>query len=331
MFSEFHFLRPLWLLSLPVFALLLWGLRRRHTGDDAWRAICDPHLLPHLLVGDAAVARYGFLAVLGVAWLVVVVALAGPTWSQRAQQTYQLQKARVIALDLSLSMLAGDLQPSRLAQARFKVEDILRRNREGVTGLVAFAGDAFTVAPLTHDTATIQALLDTLEPSIMPVQGSRLDRALDKAAALLKQAGYPRGEIILVTDSPADQAAREQALKLRQQGIRVSVLMTGTVAGAPIPLKDQGFLKGQDGSIVIARLDEPSLMALAQAGGGRHALLRTDNGDLNWLLAPDDGLPLGASISRSDQETLSWREEGPWLVLLLLPLAAVAFRRGWLG
>jgi Ca-activated chloride channel family protein len=330
MLADFHFLRPLWLLALPALALLLWRLRLNRFGEDAWRAICDPPLLPHLLVKRGAAAGQGLLFLLGSAWLLAVLALAGPSGSQHELPTHQWQQARVIVLDLSRSMWAMDLPPSRLAQARFKVADILQRNREGFTGLVAFAGDAFTVAPLTRDADTILGLLGPLEPGIMPVQGSRIERGLSKAAELLEQAGHRRGAILLVTDSPADAAALDKALELRDQGIHTSVLAVGTAAGAPILLAEAGFLKDRDGGIVIARLEEDGLNALAQAGGGRYASLRTDSEDLNWLLA-DDRLPLAEPISRADQETLQWRDEGPWLILLLLPLAALAFRRGWLG
>ncbi|MFO1351035.1 MAG: VWA domain-containing protein [Gammaproteobacteria bacterium] len=325
---QFHFLRPVWLLALAPLAGLLWLLYAQRGADSAWRNACDPQLLAYLLVVRNTGNSKLKLWLLGLAWLIAVIALAGPVWLQRPHPLFQALAARIIVLDLSRSMLADDFKPSRLMRARFKINDILARSSEGQTGMVVFAGDAFVVAPLTRDTATIAALLPVLEPAVMPVQGGRITLGLRKAAELLGQAGFRHGEILLVTDS-TDLDAPATAQALRAQGLRLNVLGVGTPAGAAIPLDEGQLLKDASGNIVIARLDTAALAALAHAGGGYYATISTDDQDLRTVLAPPDS-GWDTETQRTDQNAERWREEGPWLVVLLLPVAAFAFRRGWL-
>ena len=225
--EQFHFVYPLWLVALLPLGALIWLLRTGRTDDAAWRRVVDPDLLPLLLSGDGG--RGGRLALwlLGAGWLITVLALADPTWEKRPQPLFETQQARVIVLDLSRSMNASDLKPSRLFQARLKVEDILDRKDEGQTGLVVFAGDAFDVVPLTRDADTIRAMLRVLQPELMPVQGSRAARGLEQAGKLLQQAGVARGDILLITDGLQSDAAIDQARRLQRQGYRVSVRPQG--------------------------------------------------------------------------------------------------------
>ena len=179
--EAFHFLQPLWLLAVLPMLALLWGLARPGRADNPWRRIVDAQLLPLLMAGRTGSAGRGALWLLAAGWLIAVLALANPAWERQPRPVFQTTAARVIVLDLSRSMTAPDLQPSRLARARYKVEDMLNRMGEGQTGLVVFAGDAFTVSPLTRDVNTIRALLKALDTGIMPAQGSRADLGLLKA------------------------------------------------------------------------------------------------------------------------------------------------------
>ena len=191
--SDFHFLRPLWFLALPFLLALLWLFWRQRLHSRSWQEICDPALLPHLLLGRSQRRAPWPLWLLLAGLLLTVTALAGPTWQKQPQPLLRQQSALVILLDLSRSMAAADLKPSRLVRARLKVEDILRQRREGQTALVVFAGDAFAVTPLTDDHRTIEALLASLDPEIMPVQGSEPGRALEEGAELLHRAGLSMG------------------------------------------------------------------------------------------------------------------------------------------
>ncbi len=326
--EQFHFIQPAWLLALVPLAVLLWRIHAHAGGNSPWRKIVDPRLLPLLMGEEHPGGKHVLLWPLAIGWLLAVLALANPSWEQLPQPLMQSGSARVVVLDLSRSMLAADLQPSRLVRARFKVEDILAHDDAGQTGLVVFAGDAFSVTPLTRDADTIRAQLKALDPDIMPSQGSRADLGLLKAEELLQQAGMENGQVILVADGVEGDMAARAAARLRQAGYRVSVLGVGTAAGAPLPDGKGGVTKDGSGKPLLVKLDSEALQAVAQAGGGRYSRLTGNEADIAYLLEPAKG----AADSREvrDIQTQQWKEQGPLLAVLLLPLAALAFRRGWL-
>jgi len=323
--GEFHFLRPWWLLLfVPLVIFLAWFARRRFE-RRRWRDVVDPALMPHVLIGTGYQARRRITLVLAFAGALLITALAGPTWQRLPQPVFRSQDALVIALDLSRSMDVADVKPSRLVRARFKINDILRQRKEGQTALIAYAAQPYVISPLTDDTRTIISQLPALTTSLMPSQGSRADRALKKAAELLRQAGVNRGHILLVTDGVASGQAVPKARELAKKGIRVSVLGVGTENGGPIPGQG-GFVKRKDGSIVIARFDPDGLKRLAEQGNGVFRRLSVDDSDLDRLLADVSARP--QETEAAGRKTDAWREEGPWLLLVLLPLTALAFRRG---
>jgi Ca-activated chloride channel family protein len=324
MLSDFHFLAPEWLLALLPLGVILWGIGRRGTGAGAWRRVVDPRLLPHLLVSVGGIGRWLPLALLAAGWLGAVLALANPAFERLPVPVYRGELARVVILDLSRSMETPDLNPSRLARARYKVADILERSREGQTGLIVFSGDAFVVSPLTDDADTILAMLEAVVPEIMPVQGSRPDLAIERAGELLARAGASGGEVVLLGDDAGGDRALGQARTLASTGHSLSVIGVGTEEGAPVP----GALDA-DGRPVVSRLDADSLKALAAAGGGAFAPLSADASDLDRALLASADVP-GPASGEEATETEVWRELGPWVLLAVLPLGALAFRRGWL-
>ncbi|GJL68145.1 MAG: hypothetical protein NPIRA06_07800 [Nitrospirales bacterium] len=328
--SMFHFLRPEWLWGLlPLFGLFLLAARSGRTAQ-IWESVCDTHLLPHLLVGTEGATHRMPLVLLGLGWTVAVCALAGPVWSQLPQPVFRAESALVMVLDLSRSMDVQDVTPSRLTRAKHKILDMLKARKEGQTALVVYAGESFVVSPLTDDVNTMVPLVQSLETELMPFQGSRTDLALQKAYELLQHVGQSEGDVLLLTDGEGDPATLKVAEELRRQGGRVSVLGVGTVDGAPIP-ETGGFLKDQDGAVVIPKLDIPSLQGIARVGGGRYVTVTADDQDINRVF-PANVSTRALSSSTSEQRTTDlWREEGPWLVLLLLVLALPAFRPGWLG
>jgi len=324
--GEFHFLRPYWLLGL-LLALMVATIAARARPRSRWQAVIDPALLPVMLeAGSSATARH-------LPWLIAFtlglssLALAGPTWQRLPQPVEQRSDALVLVLDLSLSMYAGDVAPSRLVRARHKLVDVLRQRDEGYTALVVYAGDAHTVAPLTDDVATIENLLGTLEPAMMPVLGSNLDEAVRLANELFDSAGVATGRILLVTDgvnSPAGMA--EQCNPSRP----LSVLGVGTADGGPIPLDfaDQPgrYLTDRSGRRVIARLDEQRLMETAQLCHGEYRRLAIGDTDIQALLR--DTAAVRDSTEAGERRFDLWVDAGQYLTLALLPLALFGFRRG---
>jgi len=330
--TAFHFLRPGWLLLIPLWLWLSFHVWRKGQNGAGWAAVCDPALL-HYLVGETEKQQRSkeVLPVLMLAGLAAVTALAGPAWKQLPQPVYRAQSALVIGLDLSRSMLTEDMKPNRLQRAKQKLRDILRERREGQTALVVFAGAAFDVVPMTSDNRAILAMLDALEPAMMPAQGSRASSALEHAAAIFKRNAIMHGTVLLLTDG-VDAAAHDRAAGLAKAGHRVSVIGVGTHAGAPIPASGQqgggGFVKDDEGNIVMPRLRTDVLTRLADAGRGVYQPIRFDDQDINAI----PGLRPSAATATKKQEKLQtdlWREEGPWLLLLLvLPLMSLVFRRG---
>lgn len=329
-FTEFHFLRPGWLLALLPLAGALWLMLKHKRSRGNWGTVCDKQLLPHILLDRPLRQDRWPLALFALGGLLAILALAGPTWERLPVPVFRNEAALVIALDLSLSMDAADIKPTRLERARYKIADILNQRKDGQTALLVYAGDAFTVTPLTDDTETIKALLAALSTSLMPSQGNRAGRALELGAELLKQAGLQSGGILLITDGVELDSALEAVRELKAQGYRLSVLGVGTREGAPIPLRQGGFLKDSAGDIVLPKLKAADLQRLAAEGGGVYHRLTVDNTDIETLSSVINQRPLQNQARQSDQRIERWREQGPWLLILLLPIAVLAFRRGYL-
>lgn len=319
--SFFHFIRPWWLVLLPV-ALGLWFAIRKMAAHSQWADYIPPEMLTALQVESSAQSTFMRWAILAL-WLLLIVAAAGPSWNKQAVPTMQNQKALAIVLDLSPSMLAEDLSPNRLTRARYKIIDVVRSLQDGQVALIAYSGDAHTVSPLTDDPRTIESLLPALHPNVMPSTGSNVEAGIDLAQQLLKGAGAPNGDILLVSDGVTEQASRNVA-DLLANNHRLSVLAVGGSEAAPIPKQGGGFLKNSKGEIVLASVDTSVLNSLAVRTGGRFANLRADESDIESLLFDD----FNGATAEEQTSYDAWVDNGHWIVLLLLPLFAWFFRKG---
>ena len=285
----------------------------------------EPHLLELLLVEARGIRRTWIPWMLSLMLILVLTAMAGPVLEKRSVPVLKKNLAKVLVLDVSHSMLAEDLRPNRIERAKFKLRDLLNRIDEGETALIAYAGDAHVISPLTSDTHTITTLLPGLEPDIMPHRGSRPDRAMELAVKLLDGHSANPGEVIWLTDGIPENMIPTVAQLLGRH--RLSVIGVGTEKGAPIPGKNSGFLKNSKGGIVMSRLDTSHLQALAQQKGGTFQILRNDDRDLERVL--NQPILMNEYLEdETEKQGDIWREEGPWLLLVLLPLAALMFRRG---
>ncbi len=327
MLTEFHFLRPLWLLAIPLVWWLVFRLLGKWWSTANWEKIVEPHLLQFLATTPATQKTSLLPWIMCFAGTLLLLALAGPVWEKVPQPLLQKSQARVLVLDLSFSMLATDIKPTRIDRARFKLEDLLKRFVEGDTALIAYAGEAFVISPLTHDPATIAALLPGLRPNIMPVPGSRAEQAFSLAANLLSRSKSGSGHIIWITDGIEGQdfAALENTVGRN----RLSILAVGTESGSPVALSEGGFLKDKNGAIVIPKLNSQPLEKLADIKQGSFTVLSIDDRDVEGIIEAETA----ATDFIEDEQLRSsdkWNEEGPWLLLLALPLAASLFRRGLL-
>jgi len=325
--NDFHWLRPSWLLLAPAASLLVLALWRLQQRRNNWQAHIDEQLLPLLLDGQQSrQARLPFIC-LFLGLIIAALAMAGPSWEKIPQPVHKTESALIIMLDLSPSMLAEDLKPSRIVRSRLKLIDLLKQRQEGLTALIVYAGESHVVTPLTDDTETIISLLPSLTPHIMPLRGSNPEMAADQALTLLKDAGLNQGELLLVTDGVASEAADYIEAQLNDN-IRLSILGIGSSEGAPIPAQNGGFSKDRNGGIVISKLDSRQLRRLATTLGGRYSSLQTDNSDIDKLLQNPE--LLDEQTREINREFDTWQDRGPWLTLLLLPFALLAFRRGWI-
>jgi Ca-activated chloride channel family protein len=327
--ADFHFLNPEWLLLIIPVVVMLSFSQFKKSNSSAWQKVIEPQLLQHLLQSHNATGKPWLRLLSMAAALIAIVALANPVWDKKPESVFQTPRALVLVLDLSASMMAADLAPSRLIRARLKIRDILERSIEGQTGLVVFAGDAFSVAPLTRDNETITSQLRVLEPRIMPVQGSRVDLGLEEAGKLLDQAGIPAGDILVIADGIQTTQTEMITRELHQRGHRISFMGVGTPEGAPISNGQGGVIRDRNNTPVLARLDEDRFQKLAVSGGGRYVRITLNNSDIDYLL----GMPAlnhDKQLTEMLAEQNRWKQSGPYITLLLLPLAALAFRRGWL-
>jgi len=261
-------------------------------------------------------------------WLISLIALAGPSWQRLPQPVFQLKKATVILMDMSMSMRATDLSPDRFTQARFKALDYIDGIKEGELALVSFAGDAFVISPLTQDHNNVRLLLPELSPDIMPVQGSNLEAALLLADQLLKQGGYLQGDVVLFTDGFASSDYTRLRELMDNFPHRLSVLVFGTSQGAPVRLSNGELLKDRQGAIVLPRVPLVQLQQLAELRSGVFAVASSEDSDIEALLALK---PLDKKADSDEQQKLfgdQWQDNAVYLVWLLLPLALWLHKRG---
>ncbi|WP_019864362.1 VWA domain-containing protein [Methylovulum miyakonense] len=327
--ADFHFIRPFMLLALLPAIVLLVLLWRSKLGQGVWASVCDEDLLPYLLQEKSVKPTRALLMTGAVAAFLAITALAGPTWQRLPAPAFRNMSALVIALDLSRSMDAQDIKPSRLVRARYKISDLLKQRKDGQAALLVYAGAAFTVTPLTDDTQTIDSQLSALTTGMMPRAGSNTVAVLDQAVALFKQAGLPKGQIVLVTDGVDIETVLPAVNAL--DGYELSILGVGTPDGAPIPDVNGGFVKNAQGTIIIPKLDANGLAQLAQAGHGVYQTITADDTDIRALLAR-----LGQAVQQGGQTNGNvvvelWDDKGPWLLLFALPLVAMNFRKGVLA
>lgn len=326
--SDFHFLRPLWLLLLILAPLLPMLVRRTQQGLSGWSRIMPPALLNPLLsrTGASSGRSRSPLPWLLLTLVTLSVALSGPTWRKAPTPLEHQNDSLVIVLDLSLSMLATDVEPDRLTLAKRKIRDLLKARDGSFTGLVVYAGDAHVVTPLTDDRHTIETLLGVLDPLIMPASGNRADLGIKKAKALLDQGAPGKGQMVLISDAVPEQRMAEINNLLKDSSYPLKTLVVGTEAGGPMPIPKRGFIR-DNGDIVMARAEPEGLASLAANNGGSSHQLTLDDTDIKALnLRARDSNDWQASDEKLTVER--WQDDGYWLLWLAVPLALLCWRRG---
>ncbi len=325
MLANFHFLRPEWFLLLPV-VLLVWFFGIHRISHTLWADHLPQAALKALRVNHdsrRSQLRWWLLLI----WLLLIVGAAGPSWIKETIPSLSNENATVLVLDLSPSMLSEDIKPNRITIARFELLDLLDTVKDGQVGLIVYAGTAHTVSPLTDDPRTIAALVPALSPEYMPEAGSNLEDAIQQAEKLFDDAGFPAGQIILITDGVSDAAANTVAQRLTSSR-SLSILGIGANDQAPIPTKNGGFLRDQRGNIITTSLDTQSLQAFSSKTRGNFVVQRPDNVDSQRILRLTNLNQGRKNDKQNSVEYDAWQDMAYLLVLLSLPLMLLLFRKG---
>ncbi|TMO71166.1 hypothetical protein CWC17_17355 [Pseudoalteromonas sp. S3785] len=318
---DFTFIRPavLWLL-IPALALFFIAFikYKKQSADN----LIATHLAPFIMNESNTKASQP-LWLVAVFCCLAIMFSAGPSFEEKQVPVFQSKSARVIVMDMSYSMYSTDIAPNRLMQSRFKALDMIELFKEGDTALVAYAGSAYTISPLTNDATTLSNLIPSLSPDIMPDKGSNVLAGLDMAKELLTQAGYIDGDIILVTDGIDQEEQSDITSFTSNSSYRLNIYGVGTEQGAPIKLPEGGFLKDSYGQIVIPTINISRLKSLATRSGGKFALYQPSSSDIATF-APSANSEL---LKDEKQSHALWRiDAGIYGLLILLPLGLYLFR-----
>jgi Ca-activated chloride channel family protein len=326
--ADFHFIRPLWLLAIIGLFLMLFMLKKLRVKQSGWQQLLPAHLAKVLVQGNAKTKSNSLLLPFLIG-LLSVLAMAGPSWQKLPQPVYQVAQGSVLIMDMSYSMYATDVAPNRLTRARYKAIDLLNNIKDGEIGLIAYAGDAFNISPLTDDSNNIKLLLPSLSPELMPVLGSNPFAALALANEMLINAGHKDGDIYWFTDGIDNIDIQDITQWSRDHPYRLNILGIGTKTGAPIKLSNGELMKDDNGAIIVPKLTVQALQGLAQRGRGNYATLTQNNKDIERLTFKPLSTDIDKDNTKASENTGDqWQEFGPYLLLLILPMVLSYFRRG---
>jgi Ca-activated chloride channel homolog len=301
-----HFLRPWWLLALLPTALLVALILRRERAEVKWSGTIAPHLLKHLVVSPQGRWHIRPIWLVAAALALAILALAGPTWRREMPPFVEDKAPLMVVLDVSASMGQTDVAPSRLERAKQKIRDLLSARSGARTGLIAYAGTAHLVMPLTDDPAVIEPFLAALVPGLMPVPGKRVADAVALAAGALKTEAVA-GAVLLVTDGLGDT----DVAAVRQAAGRNGLLILGV---AP-PGQAAGIAPGLASQVIPVAVDGADIRALERRIETRFQAAQASEAGARWR---DEGIWLLLPVAAL---SLFWFRRGstvPWVVILLL-------------
>ncbi|NOH97141.1 VWA domain-containing protein [Vibrio sp. 99-70-13A1] len=320
--SNFEFLYPLWLIALAVIPLVFIFSHRTQE-----RPLIAPHIAQYLSPSNSKPSR-NKRKYFALWWAISVIALAGPSFQKVERPSFEKTPARVLVMDMSMSMYATDIKPNRLTQARYKALDLLPKWSEGLTGLVAYAGDAYTISPLTSDVNTIVNLIPNLSPDIMPFQGGNAASAVALSVEMMHNAKIYQGDIVLISDDIDDQERKQIESQLKGTAWRLSILAVGTQDGAPISLADGSMLRNNFGSTVIARTNIENMQALTRLTNGTFAPVQHDSSDVEYLALNTTASTQLTDVKQGTQALSTRVNNGFWLLPFILLPVLTLFRQG---
>ena len=307
----FHFIRPLWLWALLPFLAMAYVALKPNRAQQDWKSRLPEHLAIALNVGEKAWRKKLPVKLWTVIALLAIVTAAGPTWQREAAPFGEDRSPVFMVLDLSESMLQKDIKPTRLARAKYKIQDLVTQNSAKKTALIVYAGSAHLAVPLTKDTQVFTPILNALSPEVMPRSGKYPEQAL----AVIEQQLNEQAEqvhsatIVLVTDGVGSEVATTYRGFIARDDIAIQLLILGVgnaQRGSDIPF------------------DESSLKQLASSTGGDYKAISNDNTDINWLLRA-----INQHIELNGESAQPWKDMSYPLVFIIMFIFLLWFRKGW--
>lgn len=323
--GDFHFLRPSWLLLALFGALLPLLWRRSHDLQRRLRGNIAPHLLPYLLITPQDPHRLRPVHLVCALLMLGAIAAAGPTWEQDRPDFLQNRAPLIIALDLSPSMNASDVQPTRLEAAKHKLHDLIQRRGGARTGLIAYAGSAHLVLPPTDDPALLDTFIQALSTDLISRSGKNVTAVIDQAKRLLAAEKTP-GTLLLISDGADTAQLSELGKQLDDSELQVLILAVGSVDGGIIRGSSGQPLTDNNGRPQLGSFDQTALKQLASATDAPLGSLTLNNDDLDWIELHAQQHFQSAS---AEQRELHWKDAGYWLCWPLLLIAFFSVRKGW--
>jgi len=324
MIELFHFLRPMWLIALPAIGLTWWLVRRREASQARIGNLVAPHLRDALTINRDV--RKGLRAVDGICIALVAISLAaaGPTWSKQASPWFAETAPLVIAFEVSDSMRSNDSQPTRLDRARFKVMDLIAARTGSRTALIAYAGSAHIVVPPSKDADVLKPFLESLDPAIMPAQGSRATDVLPLAKTLLGDQASA-GTVLFVNDGfDADDIAAFAEYASQPGTPSLAALVVGSDEGGVALMPDGSPVMAASGGRLDTSIDTVTLRRMAAEANVSVVRAGTGDADIRQLMRT-----IQSNLQQADDPDAQWRDQGWWLLWPAALLVLLWFRRGW--
>lgn len=315
-FGEPYYFNLLWL--VPFLALLYFWARKKK--QKLLERFCGSALVPHLAGANLWKVQRNKAALMIASMALMALALTQPQWGYEWEELRQEGVDIIIAIDVSNSMLAGDIKPSRLERAKRKVSDLLQMLDGDRVGLVAFAGTSYLQCPLTLDYAAAAIFLDSIDTDLIPVQGTAIGHAIRTATRAFSQTERKSKALILITDGEDHEGkAMSAAKEAGEQGIIIFTIGIGQEMGAPMPsLKSgRGFKKDKSGEVVVSRLNETLLQKISLATGGSYVRSVTGDMDLNKIYRNDIKKRVDTKELKTSRIKL-WQGRFQWFILLAL-------------
>ena len=302
--QDFHFMRPYWLLALPLLFFLYRGLVKTDKIQSSWANVCDEHLLNFLLVkGENKQRKLPYILSLFILFF-IIISLSGPTWVKKNNPTLSVDNPVMIMLNMSGDMWAKDVSPSRFIRAKYLIKDLLQEFKSTESGLLVYSSEPYVITPMTEDANIIDNILPALEMNIMPEDGDRLDRAVNLAVERLQSSGYSKGNLIILTADAGERfdAALESAANARDNGFEVNIIKVSDAENEKLPM-------------------------IAEKGGGIYVDYKQSLSPLSSKIND----VLKAELKQSENMQTVWEDMGYYLLWLPAFLLLYYFRSGVLA